>query len=152
MPLSQEEMRRLDAIFAKRTSTGLPGTVPIDISTIPSDSSGIAALKGFTSGASGELADLAAHLAGSDIMEQYPNNLLPYQAGDLVGSLVGAPARLGAMATRLVGKRLLPTARPITQSVVAGALGNAPLGTINALGQDEDPLTSTINAAVLGGG
>lgn len=156
MPLSEQRMRELDAIFARQglnfggeEAVGLPGQAVEE--NIPTDSFSRAALKGFLSGGSGELLDLAANLSGSDFMQQDPNNLFPYYLGYGTGTLVGLPARLGATATRLVGTRLLPKAAPIMQSIAAGALGNAPLGTINALGQDQDPLSSTIDAALLGG-
>ncbi len=109
-------------------------------------------VKGFVSGATGELADLAAHrVFGSDALDPDERSWYPYHAGYLAGALVGLPQRLGTWTLAQVGGRLIPKAGRLTQAAVANAAANAALGGISAYGQDQDVLRAMERGAVIGG-
>lgn len=149
MPLTPEEIRANRKILG-RTGSAAPSALPVPVIPIDDSSSAQEVLKGLVSGYTGELADLGAHWLGSDIMEQDPNNVWPYRAGYLVGSLGGIPQRTGLWVARKVGKQLLPNANDYLKAAASTGLTNAALAGVSAAGQGEDVAEGVARGGVIG--
>ena len=148
-PAAPGSSSSLSALLAAPAAAPPPAATPLNFSDYPGE-----VIKGLISGGTGELSDAALYLAGKDPVNPNPSNPIPYRLGYLAGMLnpYSLPTRLTLGAESLVASRLLPKAAPLAKAIAAGAIGNAPLGALSALGQGENPIEGAISAGGYGAG